>query len=110
LLKRLVRRGKLNSPWGLAVAPQGFGDLGGDLLVGNFGDGRINAYNPRSGEFEGTLRDPNEKPIAIDGLWGIAFGNDANAGPAGTLFFAAGIVGEAHGLFGSLAPAQESPK
>jgi uncharacterized protein (TIGR03118 family) len=110
LLKRLVSRGKLNSPWGLAVAPQGFGDLGGDLLVGNFGDGRINAYNSRSGEFESTLRGPNAQPIAIDGLWGIGFGNDANAGPAGTLFFAAGIIEEAHGLFGSLVPARESPK
>src|SRR3984893_23159 len=110
LLKRLVRHGKLNSPWGLAVAPQGFGDLGGDLLVGNFGDGRINAYNPRSGEFESTLRDAKEKPIAIDGLWGIGFGNDATAGPAGTLFFAAGIMAEAHGLFGSIVPATESPR
>jgi uncharacterized protein (TIGR03118 family) len=110
LLKRLVRHGELNSPWGLAVAPQGFGDLGGDLLVGNFGDGRINAYNPRSGEFESTLRDAREKPIAIDGLWGIGFGNDATAGPAGTLFFAAGIMAEAHGLFGSIVPATESPR
>jgi uncharacterized protein (TIGR03118 family) len=110
LLKRLVRHGKLNSPWGLAVAPTGFGDLGGDLLVGNFGDGRINAYNPRSGEFESTLSDRNDKPIAIDGLWGIGFGNDANAGPAGTLFFAAGIMEEAHGLFGSLVPAVESSR
>ena len=108
LLKRLVRHGKLNSPWGIAVAPPGFGDLGGDLLVGNFGDGRINAYNPRSGEFEGTMRGPNEKPITINGLWGIGFGNDANAGPAGTLFFAAGINDETHGLFGSLAPAPDS--
>jgi uncharacterized protein (TIGR03118 family) len=110
MLQRLVRRGKLDSPWGLAVAPKGFGDLGGDLLVGNFGDGRINAYDLRAGEFESTLGDPNEKPIAIDGLWGIGFGNDANAGPAGTLFFAAGINEEAHGLFGSLVPATESTK
>jgi uncharacterized protein (TIGR03118 family) len=105
LLKRLVRHGKLNSPWGLAIAPRGFGELGGDLLVGNFGDGRINAYNPRSGEFDATLRDPNEKPITIDGLWGIGFGNGANAGPAGTLFFAAGVNAEIDGLFGSLVPA-----
>jgi uncharacterized protein (TIGR03118 family) len=110
LLKRLVRRGKLNSPWGLAVAPKGFGDFGGDLLVGNFGDGRINAYNPRNGEFEGTLRDTNQKPIVIDGLWGLGFGNNAKAGPAGTLFFSAGTNGEVDGLFGTLTPAVESPE
>lgn len=108
LLQRLVRRGALNSPWGLALAPAGFGDLGGDLLVGNFGDGRINAYNINTGEFEGTLQGTDEKPIAIEGLWGIAFGNGANAGPTGTLFFAAGINGEADGLFGSLVPAPAS--
>jgi uncharacterized protein (TIGR03118 family) len=108
LLKRLVSRGKLNSPWGLAVAPKGFGDFGGDLLVGNFGDGRINAYNPRSGEFEGTLRDTNEKPIVIDGLWGLGFGNGAAAGPTGTLFFSAGTNGEVDGLFGTLTPAVKS--
>jgi uncharacterized protein (TIGR03118 family) len=108
LLKRLIRRGALNSPWGLALAPAGFGDFGGDLLVGNFGDGRINAYNIGSGELEGTLRDSSERPIAIDGLWGIAFGNGHTAGPTGTLFFAAGINGEADGLFGSLVPAPES--
>jgi uncharacterized protein (TIGR03118 family) len=110
LLKRLVRHGKLNSPWGLAIAPQGFGELGGDLLVGNFGDGRINAYNLRTGEFDSTLRDANEQPIAIDGLWGIGFGNGATAGPTGTLFFAAGVMAEAHGLFGSLVPVTESSK
>ena len=105
LLKRLVRRGALNSPWGLALAPAGFGDMGGDLLVGNFGDGRINAYNITTGELDGTITDTNDKPIVIDGLWGIAFGNGANAGPTGTLFFAAGINHEADGLFGTLVPA-----
>jgi uncharacterized protein (TIGR03118 family) len=108
LLKRLIRRGALNSPWGLAVAPKGFGEFGGDLLVGNFGDGTINAYNIHSGEFEGTLRDASGAPIVIDGLWGIAFGNDHLAGPSGTLFFAAGINEEADGLFGSLVPAQDA--
>jgi uncharacterized protein (TIGR03118 family) len=108
LLKRLIRRGALNSPWGLALAPKGFGEFGGDLLVGNFGDGRINAYDVRSGEFEGTLRGANEKPIVIDGLWGLGFGNGATAGPTGTLFFAAGINGETDGLFGSLVPVPES--
>ena len=108
LLKRLIRRGALNSPWGLTVAPNGFGDFGGDLLVGNFGDGVINAYNIHSGELEGTLRDSAEKPIVIDGLWGIAFGNGNRAGPTGTLFFAAGINDEANGLFGTLVPAPDS--
>jgi uncharacterized protein (TIGR03118 family) len=108
LLKRLIRRGALNSPWGLAIAPQGFGDLGGDLLVGNFGDGRINAYDIHSGQLEGALEDPRGAPIAIDGLWGIGFGNGQKAGPTGTLFFAAGINGEADGLFGSLVPAPQT--
>jgi hypothetical protein len=92
----------LNSPWGLTVAPQNFGEFSGDLLVGNFGDGRINAYDGRSGEFRGTLRKPNGTPIEIEGLWGIAFGNGQTAGPKNTLFFAAGINGEADGLFGTL--------
>jgi len=108
LLKRLIRHGALNSPWGLALAPKGFGDFGGDLLVGNFGDGTINAYDIRSGELEGTIRDTAEKPIVIDGLWGIAFGNGNRAGPTGTLFFAAGIGDEANGLFGTLVPATNS--
>jgi len=105
LLQRLIRRGHLNSPWGLTLAPQGFGEFGGDLLVGDFGDGRINAYSLRSGELEGSLRQPNHRPIVIDGLWGLGFGNGATAGPMGTLFFSAGINGEADGLFGSLVPA-----
>jgi uncharacterized protein (TIGR03118 family) len=102
LLKRLIRRGELNSPWGLAVAPENFGEFSGDLLVGNFGDGRINAYDRRSGEFAGTLRKPDGHPVAIEGLWGIGFGNGQAAGPKNTLFFAAGINGEADGLFGTL--------
>jgi uncharacterized protein (TIGR03118 family) len=108
LHKRLISHGLLDSPWGLALAPRGFGDLGGDLLVGNFGDGRINAYDLHSGELEGTLQDPNGAPIVIDGLWGIAFGNGHNAGATGTLFFAAGTNGEADGLFGSLVPAPQT--
>jgi uncharacterized protein (TIGR03118 family) len=102
LLKRLIRHGKLNSPWGLAVAPENFGEFSGDLLVGNFGDGRINAYDRRSGEFAGTLPKPDGKPVVIEGLWGIGFGNGNAAGPKNTLFFAAGINGEADGLFGTL--------
>ena len=101
LLKRLVRHGQLNSPWGIQIAPKGFGEFGGDLLVGNFGNGRINVYSPRNGEFEGTLRGTNGKPIWIDGLWGLQFGNGV-AGTPMTLLFTAGPGGEAHGLLGTL--------
>lgn len=102
LIRRLVTRGRLNSPWGLAMAPAAFGRFSNDLLIGNFGDGRINAVDPTTGDFLGQPRDASNRPITIDGLWGLSFGNNANAGPATTLFFTAGPDGEAHGLFGSL--------
>jgi uncharacterized protein (TIGR03118 family) len=108
LVKRLVRHGALNSPWGVVLAPAGFGEFGGDLLVGNFGDGKINAYDIHSGKLDGTLRDTKGEPIVIDGLWGLGFGNGAAAGPTGTLFFAAGIHEEADGLFGTLVPAPDT--
>jgi uncharacterized protein (TIGR03118 family) len=100
-MQRLVTRGDLNSPWGLAVAPANFGRFSNDLLVGNFGDGRIHAYDPQTGEFKGTLRGPDHKPITIDGLWGLSFGNGQTT-DANTLFFTAGINHEQDGLFGSL--------
>jgi uncharacterized protein (TIGR03118 family) len=102
LLHRLVSRGLLNAPWGLAVAPASFGHFGRALLVGNFGDGTINAYSPTSGEFRGTLRKVNRSKIVIDGLWGLSFGNGVDAQPTGTLFFTAGPNDEAHGLFGRI--------
>lgn len=102
LIRRLVTRGRLNSPWGLTMTPGNFGRFSNDLLVGNFGDGRINVVDPATGEFFGQLRDANNRPITIDGLWGLDFGNDANAGPSTTLFFTAGLNDEADGLFGSL--------
>jgi uncharacterized protein (TIGR03118 family) len=102
LIRRLATRGRLNSPWGLAMAPANFGRFSNDLLVGNFGDGRINAVDPATGDFLGQLRDANNNPITINGLWGLDFGNDANAGPSTTLFFTAGLNDEANGLFGSL--------
>lgn len=102
LIRRLVTRGRLNSPWGLAMAPSSFGRFSNDLLVGNFGDGRINAVDPATGDFLGQPRDANNRPITIDGLWGLDFGNGANAGPTTTLFFTAGPNGESDGLFGSL--------
>ncbi len=94
--------GALNAPWGMALAPSDFGAFSGDLLVGNFGDGRINAYDAASGAFKGVLSDSSGKPIAYPGLWGMAFGNDAVNQPHNTLFFAAGINGEADGLYGRI--------
>jgi uncharacterized protein (TIGR03118 family) len=106
LLMRVARHGALNAPWGLAMAPENFGRFGGDLLVGNFGDGRINAYEEKpNGHFayRGLLRDSEERPIAIDGLWALEFGHGAaNNGPTDTLFFTAGPNGEQDGLFGSI--------
>jgi uncharacterized protein (TIGR03118 family) len=104
LLQRLASGGVLNSPWGLAVAPAGFGKFGGDLLVGNFGDGRISAFDPVSGTFKGQLRDEAGQPIAIDGLWGLAFGNGASAGDKNSLYFSSGPNDETDGVFGSLKP------
>lgn len=104
-LGRVATRGQLDAPWGLALAPASFGRFGGDLLVGNFGDGEINAYesNPhRRFEHRGRLRGPDGKRIAIDGLWALGFGNGAAAGPTDTLFFTAGPDEEAHGLFGKI--------
>jgi uncharacterized protein (TIGR03118 family) len=102
--ERLISRGPLDSPWGLALAPAGFGKFGGDLLVGNFGDGHINAFDPHNGHFAGQLTDAKGQPIAIDGLWALRFGNGGAAGSTGALFFTAGIDGESHGLFGSIVP------
>jgi uncharacterized protein (TIGR03118 family) len=92
----------LDAPWGLAIAPAGFGRFSGNLLVGNFGNGRINAYDLATFEPRGHLKTADHKPLVIDGLWGIAFGNGAGAGPTTTLFFAAGPDDETHGLFGSV--------
>ena len=100
LLKRLVRHEQLDSPWGLQIAPAGFGKFGGDLLVGNFGNGKINAYS-MSGKFKGTLRGTNGEPIVIDGLWGLQFGNGVAADPT-TLLFTAGPQEESHGILGTL--------
>ena len=109
LVRRFEHGPWLNSPWGVALAPSNFGRLSGRLLVGNFGSGQIAAYSP-SGEFEGLMRGRRGKPITIDGLWGLGFGNDTTAGPANVLFFAAGIQDEDHGLFGTLSPVAKKGK
>jgi uncharacterized protein (TIGR03118 family) len=106
LLGRVAQHGQLNSPWGLTIAPDSFGRFAGDLLVGNFGDGQINAYNEHNGNFThaGELRDASGKSLTIDGLWALQVGQGGNNGPAGTLFFTAGPDGESHGLFGQINP------
>jgi uncharacterized protein (TIGR03118 family) len=107
LLARVAEHGQLNAPWGLALAPGTFGRFAGDLLVGNFGDGQINAYAETSAGFEhiGTLRGTDGKKLAIDGLWALEFGNAGANGSPGTLFFTAGPDEESHGLFGTITPA-----
>jgi len=102
-LGRFASGGVLNAPWGMALAPLSFGAFGGDLLIGNFGDGRINAFDPITGVFQGALARANGTPLQINGLWGLIFGNGGNGGDPNTLYFTAGIENEAHGLFGSIA-------
>ena len=101
-VKRLATGGALNAPWGMALAPAGFGTFSNALLVGNFGDGKINAFDPATGSLLGTLAKADGKPIVIDGLWGIAFGNGINQQPSTTLFFASGPADETHGLYGRI--------
>jgi len=102
-VKRLVSDGAaLNAPWGMALAPADFGDFSNALLVGNFGDGRINAYEPSSGAFLGTVMDVGGAAVSIPGLWGITFGNDTLSQPHNTLFFAAGTNDETNGLYGRI--------
>ncbi|HEY4278476.1 MAG TPA: TIGR03118 family protein [Conexibacter sp.] len=98
---RVTTGGTLNSPWGIAQAPKSFGAASGDLLIGNLGDGTINAFDPHNGRFQGQLADANGKPIAIEGLWALKFGN-GNIGATNQLLFTAGPSQYAHGLFGEL--------
>jgi uncharacterized protein (TIGR03118 family) len=102
LLRRLVSNGALNAPWGMALAPASFGKFSNRLLVGNFGDGTINAYDLASGHWVGRLKGTDHKPVRVPGLWGIAFGNGLSNQPIDTLFFSAGPGGEQHGLYGRL--------
>ena len=107
---RLISRGALDSPWGLAIAPTGFAGLNDPnnnpvLLVGNFGNGLINAFDSTTGVPLGQLRDPDGEPIQIDGLWALKVGNGGSGGATNTVYFTAGPFGESHGLFGSLTTA-----
>lgn len=102
LIKRLVSQGKLNAPWGVALAPHDFGVFSDMLLIGNFGDGTINAYDPDTGEFAGTVQDLAGKPVVIEGLWALQFGNGKHDQPTNTLFFTAGTNDEKDGSYGRL--------
>lgn len=107
--KLLISAGALNAPWGMTLAPPGFGNLGGALLVGNFGDGTINAFNPSTGAAMGALRQMDGAPVQVPFLWGIAFGNGLNSAPSNTLFFAAGTNNQLDGLYGRIDAAGMSP-
>jgi uncharacterized protein (TIGR03118 family) len=100
-VRRFASHSVLNSPWGMTIAPATFGQFAGDLLIGNFGDGRIHAFDPSSGEVLGTLRGTNGRPLAIDGLWALLVG-DAVAGGPDAVWFSAGPDDEQHGLLGIL--------
>ncbi|MES2759014.1 MAG: TIGR03118 family protein [Pseudomonadota bacterium] len=101
-IRQLANGGALNAPWGMAVAPVNFGSFSNHLLVANFGDGKINAYNTTNGNFVGTLGRSDGTPIVIDGLWGISFGNGSFSQPLNSLFFTAGPANETHGLYGRI--------
>jgi len=112
LLTRVALDDHLDSPWGLALAPSDFGQFSNDLLVGNFGDGRINAFDLTTDSFVGQLDDGHGNPLEIPGLWGLGFGNGSKAGPTDLLYFTAGIPGpgeiEDHGLFGVIGAPEPS--
>ena len=110
LITRVASNGPLNSPWGLAIAPHDFGKFAGDLLVGNFGDGTINAFDLKTDMFVGTLRGADGNPIVIGDLWSLKQGNNGAAGSKGSIFFTAGVQNEAQGLFGSISPISDSDR
>lgn len=103
-LQRIASRGALNAPWGITLTPEGFGKFSNHLLIGNFGDGKINAYSYTSKIFHGQLHDSNHNTIIIDGLWGLAFGNGVDNQPTTTLYFTAGPAKETHGIYGNITP------
>jgi uncharacterized protein (TIGR03118 family) len=101
-LAHLEQGSWFDAPWGVALAPSDFGEFSHSLLIGNFGSGKIAAFNPVTFQFRGFLKNPDDSTIVINGLWALVFGNSANAGPYNSLFFTAGINEEANGLFGTL--------
>jgi uncharacterized protein (TIGR03118 family) len=107
LLQRLIAGGSLNSPWGIALAPANFGAFSNTLLVGNFGNGWINAFDPNTGAWIGFLQNNAGHPLAIDGLWALAFGGGGVSGNLNQLYFTAGPEDESHGLFGRLAASKK---
>ena len=106
-LGRVGSMGTLNAPWGLAIAPSSFGKFARDLLVGNFGDGTINAFNLSTNTFAGQLQGLDGKSLVIDGLWGLIVGNDGSAGSMNTIYFSAGPQDESNGLFGAITAVPE---
>jgi uncharacterized protein (TIGR03118 family) len=102
IVQEFTDASRLNSPWGLAIAPKDFGPFGGALLVGNFGDGTIAAFDVTTGKFLDYLRGGSGTPIVIDKLWGLAFGNGVSLGDADSLYFTAGPNEEQDGVFGRL--------
>jgi uncharacterized protein (TIGR03118 family) len=111
LMHRLISQGPLNSPWGLAIAPATFGAFANDLLVGNFGDGTVNAFNPATGAFQGAVNDVLGTPVVIPNLWALQVGNGGSGGDPNDVYFTAGIPGPdkgSHGLFGRLESAPQA--
>jgi uncharacterized protein (TIGR03118 family) len=106
LIHRLQYAGWMNAPWGMALAPAGFGNLSGMVLVGQFGSGAILAFDANTGALSGVVRDSTGKAVLIPGLWGLNFADGGPAGPSNALYFTAGINNEADGLFGSIQPNQ----
>lgn len=106
-MERVASGDTLNAPWGMAIAPSSFGPIAGDLLVGNFGDGHINIYDPTTHAYLGQVQDASNHALAINGLWAISPGNDGSAGSSHMLYFTAGPNGETHGLLGVLTPVPE---
>jgi uncharacterized protein (TIGR03118 family) len=104
LISRLQHGWWMNSPWGVVWTPRDFGEYSNAILVGNFGSGQIAAFNGFTGKFIAMVKNPDDSVLTIDGLWALAFGNNAKAGSSTTLFFTAGIDGEMHGLFGTITP------
>ena len=102
LLTRFITQGKLNAPWGITLSPASFGTFSSDILVGNLGDGHINAYNATSGAFLGQLKNSSGTPITISGLWALKFGNGGSAGKTTELFYTSGPVGYVHGRLGKI--------